>query len=111
MLTNKEQDIIFDRFGSARLRLLKTDEIISWQGTHLGYLIDGEIVHGSSGQHVGWYEKGILRDGAGNPVGFGINPTDEPLPFLPVKQALPTRGAIKGSPTRPNFSDVPHERP
>lgn len=111
LTTDKELDIIFDRFGAARLRLLKTGEIVSWHGHHLGFLIDGQIVHGVSGQHVGWYENGVLRDGAGNTVGFGVNPTDDPLPFLPVQQALPTRGNIKGSEERTKFGDVPHPKP
>lgn len=109
-ITDKEQDIIFDRFGAARLRVLKAGEIITWKGLHLGYLIDGQVVHGSSGQHVGWYENGILRDNAGNTVGFGLEPDDTPLPFLPNQQDPPARGDIKTLPPRPNFS-VPQLKP
>ena len=110
MLTDKELDIIFDRFGAPRLRILKTGEVVTWKGRPLGYLIDGQIVHGSSGQHVGWYEDGLLRDNGGHTVGFGLKPEDTPSPFLPSQQSLPARGSVKNLPDRPKFH-VPHLKP
>lgn len=37
-LANNEQDIIYDRFGAARLRILINDLIITWDGAHVGFL-------------------------------------------------------------------------
>lgn len=99
-LAANEQDIIYDRFGAARLRLLQNNRIITWSGQHVGFLA-GNAIHDYSGAHVGWYEGGILRDLNGNTVGFGVNPTDTPRPYLPYKQYLPYRGYIQYAPYLP----------
>lgn len=99
-LQANEYDIIYDRFGAVRLRLLKNGRIVTWDGTHIG-LLSNNLVYNYSGNHVGWYEGGILRDLNGNTVGFGVNPTDTPRPFLPFKQFLPFRGFIGFEPFVP----------
>ncbi len=100
MLASNEQDIIFDRFGAARLRVLKNDLIITWEGVHVGFLW-GIAVYNYNGEHVAWFEGGILRDLNGATAGFGINPTDTPKPYLPYKQYLPYRGYIQYAPYKP----------
>lgn len=99
-LPKNEIDIIYDRFGAARLRILTNERIITWDGKHIGFL-SGNAVHNYSGEHVGWLEGGILRDLNGFTVGFGTNPTDKPHPYLPYKQYLPYRGYIQYAPYLP----------
>lgn len=109
MLTNDEQDIIFDRYGAASLRILKNDRIITWQGQHIGFL-HANLLYNYQGVHVGWYEGGIIRDSNGATAGFGVNPTDTPRPYLPYRQYLPYRGYIQYAPYLP-YRGYPMYRP
>jgi len=99
-LMSNEYDIIYDRFGAVRLRVLLDGRIITWGGEHAGF-IAGIAVYNYEGSHVGWLEGGILRDLNGATVGFGTNPTDIPHPYLPYKQYLPYRGYIQYAPYFP----------
>ena len=54
-----EQDITYDRFGAARLRILKDDRVVTRDGQHVGVSV-GNAVYGYSGLHVGWLEGGVL---------------------------------------------------
>jgi hypothetical protein len=55
-----------------------------WDGRAVAYL-DGEVVHGWNGRHLGWFVEGILYDLHGKRVGF----VREACPFVtrmePVK--------------------------
>lgn len=108
-LEANEQDIIYDRFGAVRLRILDNNQVITWAGQHIGYLA-GNALHNNTGQHIGWYEGGVIRDLAGFVVGFGVSPTDSPLPYLPYKQYLPYRGYVQYAPYRP-YSSYLHYKP
>ena len=110
MLTNDEQDIIFDRYGAAALRFLKNDRIVTWQGEHIGFLFNNLLLYNYSGTHVGWYEGGIIRDLNGATTGFGVNPTDTPRPYLPYRQYLPYRGYIQYAPYLP-YRGHPRHKP
>ena len=87
MLRKHEKDIIFDRYGSPRLLIMDSDHIRRGNGTDIGVL-HGNRVYNYTGRQVGWYENGILRDMQGYTAGFGVEPTDNPMPFLPIKQPL-----------------------
>jgi hypothetical protein len=99
-LLSNEDDIVYDRFGAVRLRILKGGRIITWGGEHIGFL-SGIAVYNYQGAHIGWWEGGILRDLNGATVGFGTNPTDVPRPYLPLKQYTPYRGYIQYAPYFP----------
>ncbi|MDB5167263.1 MAG: hypothetical protein JWN26_408 [Candidatus Saccharibacteria bacterium] len=109
MLTTNEQDIIFDRYGAATLRILKSGRIITWMGEHIGFL-SKNLLYNYNGDHVGWYEGGIVRDNEGATVGFGLKPTGVPRPYLPYKQYLPYRGYIQYAPYLP-YKSYPNFRP
>jgi hypothetical protein len=109
MLTGDEQDIIFDRYGAATLRMLKNNRIITWNGEHIGFL-HNNLLYNYSGTHVGWYENGVVRDLNGAAVGFGTQPSDHPMPYLPYKQYLPYRGYIQYSPYLP-YRSYPNYKP
>lgn len=108
-LQDNEQDIVYDRFGAAKLRILKNGRIITWDGRHIGFL-HNNLVYNYSGIHVGWWEGGILRDLHGITVGFGVNPTDVPRPYLPYKQYIPYRGYIQYAPYIP-YKQYPSYKP
>lgn len=99
-LLPNERDIIYDRFGAARLRVLLDGRIITWMGQHVGF-VEGTAVYNYSGEHIAWLEGGILRDLNGSTVGFGTKPTDTPRPYLPYKQYLPYRGYVQYAPYKP----------
>lgn len=103
MLADNEIDIIFDRYGAATLRILKNDRIITWNGQHVG-ILHHNLLYNYNGTHVGWYEGGVMRDTMGSTVGFGVNPTDAPIPYLPYRQYLPYRGYIQYAPYLPYLS-------
>lgn len=109
-LRNNEEDIIYDRFGAPRLRILSNGRIANWNGHYLGFLRNDRLVYSQAGIHIGWYENGILRDLNGNTVGFGLSPTDTPRPWLPFKQFLPMRGILEIPPIKP-LPSMPSLRP
>ena len=51
-LAHNEQDIIYDRFGSPRLRILTKGMIVTWGGKHIG-LLKNNLVYNYSGRRVG----------------------------------------------------------
>lgn len=109
-LAGAEKDIIYDRFGAARLRVLSNNRIVSWGGAHVGFL-RGALIYDYNGRHIGWYEKGIMRDLNGATVGFGLEPTDAPRPYLPYRQYLPYRGYINYAPSYIPQLNPPSYRP
>lgn len=102
-----EIDIIFNRYGEPRLRLLSNGRLVSFSGHSIGFL-DGENLYTYKGKHVGWFELGIMRDHSGAVVGFGQNPSDNPMPFLPFKQWIPFRGYVEYEPYRPYKGYAPY---
>lgn len=97
---NKEIDVIYNRFGEPLLRLLKNGRFVGFDGKSYGFLAKSNL-YNYQGKHVGWFEKGIVRDHNGLCVGFGENPTDTPRPFTPFKQFKPFRGFVEMEPFRP----------
>jgi hypothetical protein len=96
----KEIDIIYNRFGDPELRLLGDGRLVSFNGQNYGF-INGTNVYAYDGIHVGFFERGILRDHYGHTVGFGENPTDTFKPLLPLKRLKPLPGLIQLPPLRP----------
>lgn len=105
---NKEIDIFFDRYGKPILRLLDNNRIVNFQGKSIGFC-DNENLYNYTGKHVGWLEGGVIRDHYGCVVAFGLNPKDEPMPFLPFTQFIPYRGYVEYEPYRPYLSYAPYK--
>ena len=97
---NQDIDVIYNRYGEPVLRLLDNGRIVDFNGKNFGF-IDGINLYNYGGQHVGWYENGIMRDHNSFVVGFGEYPTDIPRPFLPFKQFIPFKGFVEFEPFRP----------
>lgn len=106
---NKEIDVIYNRYGEPTLRLLDNGRFVGFDGKSYGFLSKKHI-YNYKGQHVGWFEKGIIRDQNGACIGFGENPTDSPKPFLPFKQFKPFAGFVEFEPHRP-YKQFPPFRP
>lgn len=62
---------LFDKAGTP-VAYISTDEertIYSFDGRPLAYL-EGNNIYGFNGNHLGWFEDGVVRDKQGCPAGF-----------------------------------------
>jgi hypothetical protein len=60
---------LYDSTGSA-VAYISLDEdmaIYMWSGKPVAY-VDGESVYGFNGEHIGWFQKGIVHDNEGKVV-------------------------------------------
>jgi len=105
----KEIDTIYNRYGKPILRLLENGRFVTFEGLSVGFL-DGDNLYNYNGDHVGWYENGIMRDDKGFCVGFGETVTDNMHPFFPFKQFKPFPGFVEFEPFRP-FKSLPPFKP
>lgn len=80
--------------------------IFTWDGYAVCY-IDGEIVYGWNGEHIGWFVNGILYDTHGKRVGYtnGKCPAaTKVLHAKSAKHAKPAKSARVAHHARPCFS-------
>lgn len=106
---NEDQtDVIYDRFGEAKLRVLSDDRIVTFQGKSLGFKIGNDIFN-YHGRYIGYYEGGVLRDKSSKCVGFGEIVTDLITPYFPYKQYNPFPQYVEYEPHRPFPEYVPHK--
>src|SRR5215831_14356200 len=78
--------------------------IYAFSGLPLAYL-DGDSVYAFDGQHLGWWERGWVRDHQGAWVFF----TDSAVvdgPPMPAKHAQPVKGFRNMPPLVPAFKQV-----
>lgn len=92
---------LIDRNGRMPL-FLYHDRFISEQGHNLGWLI-GNNVFSLTGNHLGWFEHGILYDGNNDIVALAAHPTAHKRSF-PVEKKLPQ---MPDAPMMPGLSDTP----
>ena len=62
---------LFDQKGNATAYIAEDGEgtIYLWNGNAVAYLVQ-EKVYGFNGQHLGWFDNGVMRDLKGAQVGF-----------------------------------------
>ena len=101
-----EVDTIYNRYGKPEIIVMDDGSFVSFTSKRLGFFLD-DHVYNYKGQHLGWFEGGILRDHWGNVVGFGENPSDYPIPFLPFKQFKPFAAFPEFEPFRPSTAFPP----
>jgi hypothetical protein len=101
-----EIDTIYNRYGEPRLRLFDDGRLIDFDGRSMGFL-NADNLYNYNGQHVGWYEGGIMRDHDGLCVGFGEIVADIIHPLLPLKQLKPLPSLEELEPLRPLTSLSP----
>jgi len=106
---NNVKDIIYNRTGQPRLRLLADDSLVDFSGRRIGF-ISGEHLYNYNGEHVGWYEGGMMRDNEGLSVGFGEQITDSTHPLLPIKRIKPVPGIVAIKPIKP-IEAIPSIKP
>lgn len=105
---SQEVDVIYNRYGAPVLRLLDSGRLVRFNGKGVGFA-DGINLYNDSGKHVGWFEKGIMRDHNGAVVGFGESPQDMPHPFLPFRQFKPFPAFVGVESLRPLKQLAPYK--
>ena len=62
---------LFDQKGNAVAYIASDGEgtVYLWNGEAVAYLVQ-EKVYGFNGEHMGWFDKGVMRDLKGARVGF-----------------------------------------
>jgi hypothetical protein len=53
----------------AYISIDEENAIYLWDGRAVAYIIENQV-YGWNGQHLGWFDNGIMRTLDGNPVGF-----------------------------------------
>lgn len=84
-----------------------TGRILGLQGQHLAF-IDGDSVYRWTGQHIGWWADGHIRDHRGAVAVFTagatrlgvIKPVKAIKPIKPIKQIAPVRPVKSVKPVR-----------
>lgn len=83
-----------------------------WSGKPVAY-VDGESVYGFNGDHLGWFQKGIVYDNKGKAVAAlaGVLDTVNPAPPKGLRQLKPLKSLKALKPLKPLFvttwSDTP----
>jgi hypothetical protein len=108
-----DEKTLFDRDGQAVAYIALDDEsnIYLWKGEPVAYLKkDGSETHvyGFNGEHLGWFEKGIIWDHDGLAVGFIEGAVDKLTKLEPLKglrRLTPLKKLEKLPPIKPTFKD------
>ncbi|MFW6026460.1 MAG: 4-fold beta flower protein [Candidatus Woesearchaeota archaeon] len=85
--------------------------IYLWNGEPVAYLYEKSNninVYSFNGDHLGWFENGIIIDHDGNAVGFIEGALNIPTKFEPyksIKKIKPTKSIKKTPPIKPSLSE------
>lgn len=114
-----EEITLYDSEGNAAAWIDTSDRntIYLWSGEPAAYLRkDGSVpdIYGFNGRHLGWLEKGIVRDHEGLMAGFtkgSLSMHAQGEPYRPQKMQKPFRAQPEFPPQRPfyrnSFSGTP----
>lgn len=99
------QVTLFDSYGAPVAYIDYDDDstIYSFAGEPFAYLED-DHVYGFNGKHLGWFERGVLRDHSGASAGFikEASPVFTQFePFKGFKQFKPFKGFKEFAPIKP----------
>ncbi len=105
-----ERDIsLFDHAGEPRAYIADDLTIYLWTGEPLAYLVPSPQkadIYSFEGKHLGWFERGVLRDHAGYGVGavknalIGVTSLE---PLKGLKGLKPLKGIREVAPIKPIF--------
>lgn len=98
-------DWLYDKNGKAQFFVYK-DRFISKHGQNLGWLFNNNVYGLHTGNHIGWFEHGILYDGQNNIIAFSRKATRY-LPSVPGLGGTPGTPGIPGRPGTPGLSGIP----
>jgi hypothetical protein len=97
----------YDRNGKPYAYTDDDEHIFAFGGRPIGYLSNGSM-YLFTGQHVGYFDRGIIRDDRGDALLFSDNASAGPVkpvkqvkPVKGVKQVMPVKGVRQVRPVRP----------
>ena len=66
------EETLFDSLGIPVAYISHDDDdtIYLWNGTPVAYLAENHTIYGFNGEHLGWFEYGIIRNLQGEKAGF-----------------------------------------
>jgi hypothetical protein len=94
---------IYDRQGQASAIL--DGDCVRTDGGEVAAWISGSNLYSLSGEHIGWFENGVLRDSDNQVIAFLREATD--LPSRPGLGGTPGTPGFSGKPGKPGFSGRP----
>jgi len=94
--------ILYNRSGKAIIRLYEDWFVAYSEALHLGWL-HGNVVYNQSGQCIGWFVNGILRDRNGQIV---AKDSGSVLPGMAGIPGRPGKPGLGGIPGMPGFSSL-----
>lgn len=102
---------LYDKSGTP-IAYISTDEdrtIYSFDGRPLAYL-EGNSIYGFNGNHLGWFEDGVVRDKQGCPAGFVSQRLKAFARFQPhksFKKFKPFKRFRRFAPFKPFYKSTP----
>jgi hypothetical protein len=108
---------LYNSDGEATAYIDTDDEmtIYLWDGKPVAYL-DGKSIYGFNGEHLGWFEHGVIWDHDGNCVGFirgAVSILTRLEPLKGLQELQPLRSLEELEPLEPLhsrlWSDMPLE--
>ena len=104
-----EQISIYNSEGEA-VAYIDTDKeltIYLWGGKPVAYLDGGKHIYGFNGEHLGWFDDGIIRDNKGYISGFlkgALNVSTKFEKFKGFQQFSPFKSFKKFAPMKPMYA-------
>lgn len=95
---------LFNKMGEAEIFVYK-DRFISKYGRNLSW-IQLNNVYSLDGNHIGWFEDGVLYDQNNDTLAFTATATGY-MPYRPGICGVPGVPGIPGRPGMPGFSGIP----
>jgi hypothetical protein len=107
--TLAEEIALFNSDGTAIAYIDTDDEmtIYMWNGEPVAYL-EKDSIYGFNGDHLGWFERGIIRDHYGYAVGCIKDAVSMPYKLEPLKglkKLKPLKSLKKLEPLKPLYID------
>lgn len=105
-----DETTLFDGRGRAVAYVAEDLTIYLWSGKPVAYLdrdsAGGFHVYGFNGKHLGWFVRGIVRDGQGDGACAlkEVLSSTEIEPIKSIKEIKPIKSIKEISPIRPIFS-------
>lgn len=102
------EETLYDTNGNPIAYIAHSDDetIYLWDGKPVAYLCDDNI-YGFNGNHLGWFEDGIVRDRDGYVVGFNKTAANVFVAFEPIKsfkEFKPFKSFKEFAPFKPFYS-------
>jgi len=109
----RAEDItLYDANGEATAYIATGEEqtIYLWEGKPVAYLVPTDSafsIYGFNGTHLGWFERGIVRDHDGDAVGFvkgAVRVLTSLEPLKSLRELKPLRALRELAPLKPVYS-------